>query len=90
MDDSTGIKRRKKRTESAETTGQEEGRTVEEDLAELEELLEKLEDEETPLEASFALYEKGMKLVQLCREKIDGVEKKVKQLSGDGTLEDFE
>ena len=42
MDDSTGIKRRKKRTESAETTGQEEGRTVEEDLAELQETVSRL------------------------------------------------
>ena len=49
-----------------------------------------MEREDATLEESFASYEKGMKLVQLCREKIDGVEKKVKQLSGDGTLEDFE
>ena len=83
MDDSTGIKRRKKRTESAETTGQEESRTVEEDLAELEELLEKLEDEETPLEASFALYEKGMKLVQVINGRIDRVEKEMTVLEGE-------
>ena len=76
MDDSTGIKRRKKRTESAETTGQEEGRTVEEDLAELE-------DEETPLEASFALYEKGMKLVQVINGRIDRVEKEMTVLEGE-------
>ncbi len=83
MDDSTGIKRRKRPQESAETAAQEGNRTVEEDLAELEELLAKLEDEETPLEASFALYEKGMKLVQGINGKIDRVEKEMTVLEGE-------
>ena len=64
--------------------------SVEEMFQELNRLLASMEREDATLEESFASYEKGMKLVQLCREKIDGVEKKVKQLSGDGTLEDFE
>ena len=30
-----------------------------------------------------------MKLVQACKARIDGVEKKVQLLSSDGTLQDF-
>lgn len=83
MDDSTGTKRRRKKTDGAEDPGGEAPRTVEEDLAELEELLGKLEDEETPLEASFSLYEKGMKLVQVINGKIDRVEKEMTVLEGE-------
>ena len=52
-------------------------RTVEAMLAELEQLLTQLEDENTPLETSFALYEKGMKLVKEINGKIDRVEKQM-------------
>ena len=59
------------------------GFDAEASLAELEELLGKLEDEETPLEASFSLYEKGMKLVQVINGKIDRVEKEMTVLEGE-------
>ena len=57
-------------------------RTVEMQLEELEKVLEQLEDETTPLEASFSLYEKGMALVKEINGRIDRVEKQMIILEG--------
>lgn len=51
--------------------------TVEESFEELEQLLDKLEDEESSLEDSFRYFERGMELVRDCSAKIDKVEKKM-------------
>ena len=51
-------------------------------LEELEKVLEQLEDETTPLEASFSLYEKGMALVKEINGRIDRVEKQMIILEG--------
>ena len=56
--------------------------TVEMQLEELEKVLEQLEDEATPLEASFSLYEKGMALVKEINGRIDKVEKQMIILEG--------
>ena len=58
-------------------------------FAKLEEMLEKLEDRELPLEESFQLYQKGMELLKACNEKIDLVEKKILVMNGDGGLDEF-
>ena len=63
--------------------------TLEESFARLEELVERLEDREVPLEESFQIYKEGMDLLKNCREKIDTVEKKMKQIGTDGELRDF-
>ena len=63
--------------------------TLEECFAKLEEMLEKLEDRELPLEESFQLYQKGMELLKACNEKIDLVEKKILVMNGDGGLDEF-
>ena len=57
----------------------------------LEESMERdtLEGDDISLEESFALYQKGMKLVQSCKEKIDTVEKKILIMNGDGGLDEF-
>ncbi|MCD8222903.1 MAG: exodeoxyribonuclease VII small subunit [Clostridiales bacterium] len=57
-------------------------KTIEQIFGELDEILEKLESPDTPLEESFAQYEAGMKLVKACGEKIDKVEKKIIVLQG--------
>ena len=67
-------------------TGQEQEPTLEESFARLEEMLEKLEDRELPLEESFRLYQRGMELLAHCNEKIDTVEKKILVMNGDGEL----
>ncbi|MDO5132314.1 MAG: exodeoxyribonuclease VII small subunit [Eubacteriales bacterium] len=61
--------------------------TVEEAFAELERLIGKMETEGITLEESFACYEKGIRLVRFCNERIDRVEKKVRILRGEGQPE---
>jgi len=58
--------------------------TLEETFTRLEEITGKLENPDTPLEDSFALYEEGTRLLKAASAKIDRVEKKVLVLSEDG------
>ena len=60
--------------------------TIEENFAKLEDALELLESEEVSLEDAFAAYTEGMKLLKICNDQIDKVEKQVLKLSEDGTL----
>ena len=53
---------------------------IEESFRLLDELLERLEDEDTPLEESFELYEKGLKLIKGVESQIDKVEQKLRIL----------
>ena len=55
--------------------------TIEETFALLEEILTQMENRDISLEESFACYEKGMKLVKACNDKIDKVEKQIIVLS---------
>lgn len=64
--------------------------SLEENFDRLEEIIEKLEREDIPLEEAFAAYSEGMAVLKLCGEQIDRVEKKVLKLSEDGQLEEFE
>lgn len=64
--------------------------TLEETFGELDKVVGQLEDGEISLEDSFRVYEKGMRLLKLCNEKIDAVEKKVQVISESGALEEFE
>lgn len=60
--------------------------TIEENFAKLEATLALLESDEISLEEAFAAYSEGMKLLKLCNDQIDKVEKQVLKLSQDGTL----
>ncbi|MBQ5534235.1 MAG: exodeoxyribonuclease VII small subunit, partial [Lachnospiraceae bacterium] len=53
-------------------------------------ILEQMEDEDISLEDSFALYEKGMKVLKETSSAIDEVEKKVKLIDEEGKTEDFD
>lgn len=64
-------------------------KTLEDDFLELEEIINKMEEEGIPLEKSFELYEQGMKKLKSANEKIDAVEKKVVALREDGSVSDF-
>ncbi|MCI5792289.1 MAG: exodeoxyribonuclease VII small subunit [Lachnospiraceae bacterium] len=55
--------------------------TIEESFSKLQEILDKMEDDETGLEESFKLYEEGIGLVKKVSESIDKVEKRIKILS---------
>ena len=67
----------------------EEELSLEEAFGQIEDVIARLEAEEITLEQSFQEYNRGMKLLQYCNEKIDRVEKKVLQISEDGGLDEF-
>lgn len=63
--------------------------TLEEMLYSLDEHIQELESGDISLEQSFQVYEKGMRLLIECNEKIDLVEKKVLELNADGSLQEM-
>jgi exodeoxyribonuclease VII small subunit len=61
--------------------------TFEEALKRLEEVVDTLETGEVPLEAAIDLFQEGMKLSQLCGQKLDKVEQQIETLlEEDGKL----
>lgn len=60
--------------------------SVEEAFAQLELLIKRMETDGISLEESFACYEKGIRLVRYCNDRIDRVEKKVRILRGEGGI----
>ena len=75
---------------SDKTTNEGANSTLEEDFRKLDTLLADMEKDDIGIEEAFAKYTEGMKLVKSCNDRIDRVEKKVKQLSDDLKTEDFE
>ena len=63
---------------------------LEDGFDKLEEIIEKMENDELPLEEAFQAYSEGMGLLKKCSEQIDRVEKQVLKLAEDGQLEAFE
>ena len=63
--------------------------TYEEALAELEEIVSALEDEQSPLEDTIKLFERGQALASRCGVLLEAAELKVKQVAGDEVM-DFE
>jgi exodeoxyribonuclease VII small subunit len=57
--------------------------SFEEAMAELEQLVARMEAGELPLEASVAAYKRGSELVKFCAGQLDKVESQVKVLEGD-------
>lgn len=54
--------------------------TFEEALKQLEEIVDKLEAGEVPLEKAIDLFQEGMLLSQVCSQKLDKVEQKIETL----------
>ena len=69
---------------------QEKELTLEEAFEKLDLLVERLEDRDVPLEESFSIYKEGMELLKKCGDKIDTVEKNMRQINEDGEVSDFE
>jgi exodeoxyribonuclease VII small subunit len=63
-------------------------KSFETSLAELEEIVAKLEDGDLPLEDSLGLFEKGIKLSRECRERLSNAERRIEILmkEADGSL----
>ena len=54
--------------------------TLEEAFEEMDELIGKMEDQDLPLEESFALYKKGVSLVDYCNQKIEKIECDIRKI----------
>ena len=63
--------------------------TLEAAFEKLENAIEQLEQENISLEDSFKVFQEGMKMVQICNEKISKVEKDVLVLTENGELHEF-
>ena len=64
--------------------------TFEERLRRLQDVVERLESAELPLEESVALYKEGLVLSRACREQLDKARNEVRMLAEDGRLVPFE
>ena len=64
--------------------------TFEQAFKELEAIILKLERGELSLDESLALFERGQTLAKQCGALIDAAELKVKQLTPEGEMEDFD
>lgn len=64
--------------------------SIEESFELLEEITDKLEDDDITLDESFSAFEEGMKILKAANLKIDEVEKKVKVINEDGGLDEFQ
>ena len=58
-------------------------------MAELEALVEKMENGQLPLEASLDAYQRGTELLKYCETVLKDAEQKIKVLDN-GTLKDYE
>ncbi|AKG04334.1 MULTISPECIES: exodeoxyribonuclease VII small subunit [Salimicrobium] len=65
--------------------------TFEENMKQLEEIVEKLESGDVPLEKAIQYYHEGMKLSKTCNDKLSSVEGQMKQiLNEQGEFESFD
>jgi exodeoxyribonuclease VII small subunit len=64
--------------------------TFEEAMAKLEQIVEKLEEGDIPLEEAIIYYKEGMELSKLCHDKLKSAEKQLTQIiTEDGRKEVF-
>ena len=76
--------------EKTDKTGTEEDTEVsfEDALSQLEEVVHRMETGESPLESLVENYQSGVRLLKVCRSKIERAEMKVKEVTDqDGELE---
>jgi exodeoxyribonuclease VII small subunit len=64
--------------------------TFEEAMEKLEQIVEKLEEGDVPLEEAISFYKEGMELSKLCHNKLKHVEEQLTQvLTDDGQVAEF-
>ncbi len=63
--------------------------SLEDTFAEIEAIIEKMEQPDVTLDESFSLYKNGVERLKTCNELLDAVEKKMQVIEPDGTLGDF-
>lgn len=64
--------------------------SFEEAMNQLEQIVERLEEGDVPLEEAIAIYKEGMELSKLCHDKLKNVEEQLTQIiTEDGSKESF-
>jgi exodeoxyribonuclease VII small subunit len=64
--------------------------TFEQAMDQLENIVEKLEEGDVPLEEAISFYKEGMELSKLCHDKLKNVEEQLAQIiTEDGRTESF-
>ena len=63
-------------------------KTLEQSFERLEEIISQMEKSDTTLDASFKMYQEGMKRVESCNNQLDKVEKQIIVLNDDGEQDD--
>ena len=63
--------------------------SLEDNFAELEDILKQMEQPEISLEEAFALYQQGVLQLKNCGTILDEVEKKMQILGEDGEIEEM-
>lgn len=64
--------------------------SFEEAMKKLEQIVDKLEEGDVPLEAAIAFYKEGMELSKLCHDKLKNVEEQLTQIiTEDGRKQNF-
>ena len=63
--------------------------TLEEAFAQIESIIEQMEQPDVSLDTSFALYQQGLGQLKNCNQMLDAVEKKMQILNAEGTLEEM-
>jgi len=63
--------------------------TLEEKLAQIEEIIRKMEAPDVSLDTSFGLYQAGIEQLKDCNRMLDAVEKKMQILNLNGELSEF-
>jgi exodeoxyribonuclease VII small subunit len=57
-------------------------KTFEEAQEELEQIVQRLESGDVPLDEALKLWERGEELYRFCRERLDGAEGRIEELAG--------
>lgn len=64
--------------------------SFEEAMNQLEQIVDRLEEGDVPLEEAIAIYKEGMELSKLCHDKLKNVEEQLTQIiTEDGRKENF-
>ena len=63
--------------------------TLEQTFEELDSVIASLQTGDLPMEESFTLNQKAMKLLKKCNDKLDRVEKKVMAMNEEGGWDEF-
>lgn len=56
--------------------------SLEEEFAQIEAIIDKMENQDVPLDESFLLYQQGVEKLRKCNVLLDEVEKKMQVLDG--------